>query len=173
MLTITKLKLRRDELCLAFEKALIQSDYLAIHVSKDGPLNSDVYRVTTSGQNEKIIYLKIRNISDGGWYWKPEVYRIQMPAFSYKIIPPISENEAFLAVGVIQVDGHPIFVLWNIFLYSSHKTNCSLYVHDQSLIQGFNDGFARLVDSGKTIFIASEEKLAFAIEQFINYAKTV
>ncbi len=114
------------------------------------------------------IHTMLKNVSGAGWSWRPEIKRIQVKGMQWDSIPAISNQEFFLLGGFTKVDDEPIFVCWNIFSYTAHKTNRSCYVSVEHLVECKEKGFIRTFDANNRIYMATQQNFRTLLETFIS-----
>ena len=129
------------------------------------------FNLTLSDGSPLLVHAIIKNISSGGWSWKPYVKRIQVKTFAGQNLPPISDSEVVLLGGFAVVDGEYVYAAWNIFAYMTQKTVRSCYVDVDNLIEAKDRGFFFFFYANNRVYLSNKGNMSLLLETFIRQNK--
>lgn len=151
-----------------FTSFLIESGFAVICVNKNKELQTTDFHVKGSDGKELLIHAIIKNVSSGGWSWKPFVKRIQIKTYSDISLPLHSPEEITLLGGFAIVDGDYVYAAWNIFAYMSQNTVRSCYIDAENLIKAHDEGFRKVVYSDNHVYLSDHQNMGNLIKLFIK-----
>lgn len=146
----------------------ISSDFAIDSSKTNAKLGTRDYVLRRLDGSILVVHAIIKNISSGGWSWKPMVKRIQVKAFDRNVLPPISRNEIVLLGGFALVDDDYVFAAWNIFAYMTQKTVRSCYISADILAATTDAGFCSAWYSDNRVYTATRTNMAKLLDVFIS-----
>lgn len=120
--------------------------------------------------NDKTIKLNVvlKNVTNSGWSEKYYIKRIQVSSIKDEDLPSNSLNTLSMFLGIANLNGLPIFICWNPFLFKFHKTNRSCYINVNHIVQCLDKPFISVIDSKMEVLLCSENGFAELIDHFIE-----
>lgn len=160
--------LSKSKLLTTFEKGINNGDWSFIEwtYTKTAPYQC----IISNGSKNIDVLLYLKNISNAGWDYKPHIKRVQVSnpkeinlEFNrYDDLEKIS-----LIIGYYNYS-KPIFASWDAFEFRRHRTNRSCYVEVDDLIEGYNNGFVKLITSGQNVTLFTPDNFGLFLDDFID-----
>jgi hypothetical protein len=139
-----------SELVFALRRMLESSGFELIEISNR---NKGVYILNCSRKQRLFTFVCfLKNITGSGWAEKPMIKRIQIPnlrLFEPSLYIDTTETSTVLILGYYDHDSNPLFVAWDFYRYTMHKTQRSCYVNIISMQEAYKKGLYKTSDSHK------------------------
>lgn len=152
---------------------LLKSGFSIQSIAPNRELQTTDFTITRKSGISVLVHAIIKNISSGGWSWKPLVKRIQVKSYSSKNLPSQSKKEIVLLGGFALVDGDYVYAAWNIFAYMSQKTVRSCYIDAENLIKAHDEGFRKVFYADNHVYLSNNKSMEKLISLFIEQNATV
>jgi len=113
----------------------------------------------------------VRNISNSGWKEKPFIKRIQIQ--NLRLIDPslyidTTDTSTVLILGYYNFDANPLFVMWDFYQYTMHKTQRSCYVNIGTMLKAYSDGIFAATDSKQKVWAFIPTRFKEVIFKYIK-----
>lgn len=151
-----------------FTDFLLQSGIAVKSINDNRKLQTTDFLIETNNGKVVLIHAIVKNISSGGWSWKPFVKRIQVKTYAGIDLPRQSKNEITLLGGFAMVDGDYVYAAWNIFAYMSQNTVRSCYIDAENLVKAHDEGFARVFYADNHVYLSDNKNMMNLIVSFIG-----
>lgn len=157
-------ELSKIELVNAFQKILINNHYNIIEFNSDNKKNIFKHIKCLKNNTNYSFYFNISNLNKAYLPKDPTVKRRQISSLNIDNIPTIKTDAISFLLAYCEIENKAIFVAWNPFYFTEHKTNRSCYANKDDIIDAYNKTYIKS-KYGKTPFFVFTET---GFDNFIN-----
>ena len=158
-------RMNKKQLLDIFDSFLLESNFAIENKKYDSdPLNVKI----NDGARKFDLYFILKNISGGGWKEKQEIKRIQIGNIKDKLVTS-NKKRTHMLCGLMRYNEKYILVVWNSYLYTKHNTNCSCYVHSETIKKCYETGYVFSHEFDQEIWLCECSKFGLLIRDYISY----
>ena len=158
-------KLNKKQLLDVFDSFLLESNFAIENKNYDAdPLNVKI----NDGARKFDLYFILKNISSGGWKDNLEIKRIQIGNIKENLVTT-NKKRTHMLCGLIRYESKYILVVWNSYIYTTHNTNRSCYVHSETIKKCYETGYVFSHEFDQEIWLCDCSKFGLLIRDYISY----
>ena len=158
-------KLNKKQLNDVFNDFLMSSELgiMSFDYSKD----PYVIKLSDGVRKFELHYV-LKNISTGGWKEYGNIKRIQIGSIKEGLVYT-NRIRTHMLCGLVRYDDDYILVVWNSYLYTSHNTNRSCYITEESIVKCTKRGYIMVHEFDQDIWLCDKKHFGLLIRDYINY----
>lgn len=162
---VTLLDFDKNRLLNLFQNVLTSNGYTIMSVSKlDKFYNLKVFK----DEREITFSINLSTIKNAFLPKDPTVKRRQIGHLEMCEIKTITKNVISLIIGIAKICDEYVFVCWNPFYFTGHKTNRSCYVTHESLVQMKFNNYYRVKYGNTPSYLFTQSGFELFIDKFIE-----
>lgn len=167
-LIIKLTNLNKSELINAFQKVLIDNHFNIIQYNA-GEKKSNFKTIYCEKENKQFSFcFNISNLSKAYLPKDPTVKRRQISSLNMNEIPMITKNNVTLLLSYCEINTTSVFIAWNPFYFTEHKTNRSCYVNEKELLDVISENYIKSKYGKTPVYIFTEQGFERFISEYIE-----
>ncbi len=161
-------ELNKVELVNAFQKILINNQYNITEFNNNN--KKDIFKCIKCIKDNinYSFYFNISNLNKAYLPKDPTVKRRQISSLNIDDIPTIKIDTISFLLAYCEIGEKAVFVAWNPFYFTEHKTNRSCYVNENDIIDAYSKNYVKNKYGKTPFFIFNESGFDSFIKEYIE-----